>query len=86
MKKTLLIVVLAVSFALMGGIFADKSSAFFFGRAACVPVWGCAPAVWCGPAWCYPACWPGWCCPAPCPKPKAAKAKPKGEAKPKEKK
>jgi hypothetical protein len=77
MKKAAMIVVLALSFAVMGGLVSDQASAQFFGRGAAVAVvpwgWGCAPA------WGYWGCWPGYyCAPAcPAPAPKAAKAKAK---------
>jgi hypothetical protein len=77
MKKAAMIVVLALSVAVMGGLVSDQASAqcFGFGRGAAVvvgPAWGCAPA-W---GW-WGGCWPGYCAPAPCAAPKAAKAKAK---------
>lgn len=81
MKKLMLIVALLVSLGLVGGVFAEPASAFFFKAGGPFGFFGakstCAPAyaVPCGPYFCAPYYY--GCAPYAC---KPRKAKGKGKA------
>lgn len=84
MKKAAMIVVLALSLAVMGGLVADQASAQFGRGAVVVSPWGGGGWGWggCAPAWGWGGwgCWPGYCAPAYC-GPSRAKAKSPAKAK-----